>query len=129
MRPPVRTGQHERRPRLWRVQSDELTSGHRAVRRPRLVMTLLVVIGILLTSSAGGWFGYEFGAAHADARVNAMEADQRKRAAERTNEIEQLRRSACMTLARLPSDPDVDRERALYGCGPAAAPPPSATSG
>jgi hypothetical protein len=92
-------------------------------------MTLLVVIGILLIASAGGWFGYEFAAAHANARVNALEADQRKRAAERTDEIERQRRSVCVTLAQLPNDPDVDRERALYGCGSAAAPGPSGGSG
>lgn len=125
----MRTGQHERRPQLWPVQSDEPTSGHRAVRRRRLARTPLLVIGILLISSAGGWFGYELGAAHADARVNALEADQRQRAAERTNEIEQLRRSACVALARLPSDPEVERERALYGCGSAPAPAPAGGSG
>jgi hypothetical protein len=61
--------QHARRPRL------------RPVRRARLVMTLLVVVGTLLVSIAGGWFGYELGAAHTDARVNALEADQPQRAA------------------------------------------------
>lgn len=124
----MRTGQHERRARLWPVQSDEMPARHHAARRPRPVMTMLVVIGILLTGSAGGWFAYEFGVAHVNARVNATEADQRQRAAERTHEFEPLRRSACATLARLPSDPEVDRDQALDGCGPAATPAPSAGS-
>lgn len=110
-------GEHEQDTAPFMVVSDRPVELHNAVRRARLALVLLVA-GILLAATAGGWFGFELGARHTDARIGALERDQQQRAAARSAQIEQLRTTACVVLDRLQPDPEVDRQRALFGCGP-----------
>lgn len=101
----------------FQVISDRPVELHNPVGRARLALALLA-LAILLAAGAGGWGGYELAARRIDARVSALERDQQQRTAARSAQIEQLRTTACVILNRLPPDPDVDRQRQLFGCGP-----------
>lgn len=121
-------GEHEQDTAPYPVTADRPVELHNPVRRARIAVGMLV-FAIMAAATAGGWAGYELGARHTDARVSALERDQQQRAATRTQQIEQLRTTACVVLDRLPPDPDVDRQRQLFRCGPYVPQPSAAPAG
>lgn len=108
---------HEQDPAPFQVRSDRPVEFHNPIRRARL-LAVLVVAAIILSSFAAGFVGYRLADASMNRRVSALEADRAKVTQMRTDQINQLRAAACVILDRLPQDPTVDQQRALYGCGP-----------
>lgn len=100
---------------------------HNPIRRAR-ILAALVVAAIILSSLAAGFVGYRLADASMRRRVSALEADRARVTAQRTQQIDQLRAAACVILDRLPPDPTVDQQRAVYGCGPYV-PRPTPTPG
>lgn len=118
-------GQQDTAP--FTVRADHPVEMHNPVRRAR-ILAVLTVAAIIASSFAAGYIGYRLADANMNRRVSALEASRAQIARERTAQIQQLRNTTCVALNRLPPDPAVDQQRALYGCGPRP-PRPTPTPG
>src|SRR5436305_2772753 len=98
------------------------------VKNPKATVRLIAVqfaLAIVLRSGAAGWVGYQLAAAHTDKRIHALEDDLEQRRQARAKQdaqvhalLEQYRQAMCALIERTPPDAEIDRQRAIYHCGP-----------
>lgn len=94
------------------------------IRRARVAVALFV-LALLVVPAASAWIGYELGARRTNAQIAALNdaraaAHANLLAGQKANSAreESDRELICDVLQRMPPDPEINRDRMAYKCGP-----------
>jgi hypothetical protein len=106
----------------------ELNRPFRTLRRIRLLV-LLIGLAIVVFSAASSYAGYEFGAQRTNAQIAELNRERATNRATLMNAqatiaktVETYREALCALIQRTQPDPEINRQRTTFHCGPYLAP-------